>query len=314
MNCHNGERYLKEALDSIYAQTFQDWEIIFFDNASTDRSAEIAKSYNDRLRYIKNEELITLGAARYEAVLLASGEWVAFLDTDDRWYSHKLKTQIDELSGTDYVACYAGVRAITPDGKKIRDVRPVHKSGNVLEGLLHQFDVNMVTPMFRREIASKVNINFAPVITASEEYNLFVRIAAKGSFLVQDIILGDYRVSPGSLTDRQISKWAFERRYTLSQLEEENPGIKSRFSSAFGEAEARGDYYEARFLMSQGRFSHATAVMKKIKDSDYRYMLLYFLSHFPSLWRFVHGNSIRLRLLAFARLFVFNRGHSRSDT
>ena len=310
MNCHNGEKYLKEALDSIYAQTFQDWEIIFFDNASTDKSAEISKSYDNRIRYIKNETLITLGAARHEAVLLSCGEWIAFLDTDDKWYPDKLKIQLDGLLNSDYIACYAGIREITPNGKKIRNVYPVHKSGDVLEGLLQQFDVNMVTPMLRREIVSKIEINFDPVITASEEYNLFVRIAAKGSFLVQKNILGDYRVSPGSLTDRQISKWAFERRYTLNQLEEENPGVRSRLPSAFREAEARGHYYEARSLMSEGRFPQAIVVMKKIKNKNYWYALLYFLSYFPSLWSFIHNSSIRLRLLAFARLFVSKHGHS----
>ena len=51
INCYNGERFLKEAIDSVYAQTFSDWEIILWDNASTDNTAEIAMSYDDRLKY-----------------------------------------------------------------------------------------------------------------------------------------------------------------------------------------------------------------------------------------------------------------------
>jgi len=51
MNCHNGEKYLREAIDSVYAQTYKNWEIIFWDNYSTDNSAKIAKSYNDKLKY-----------------------------------------------------------------------------------------------------------------------------------------------------------------------------------------------------------------------------------------------------------------------
>ena len=50
VNCYNGEKYLKEALDSIYAQTYKNWEIIFWDNASTDRTALIAKSYDKKLK------------------------------------------------------------------------------------------------------------------------------------------------------------------------------------------------------------------------------------------------------------------------
>ena len=53
MNCYNGETYLREAIDSIYAQTYQNWEIIFLDNASTDDSANIAKSYDKKIKYLK---------------------------------------------------------------------------------------------------------------------------------------------------------------------------------------------------------------------------------------------------------------------
>ena len=184
MNCHNGEKYLREAIDSIYAQTYQDWEIIFFDNASTDTSAEIAKSYDSRLKYIRNEILITLGEARKEAVHKATGDWVAFLDTDDIWYPNKLEKQLSALVDSDFVACYSAVKQITPDGKSIRNTYPIHHSGCILSGLLLQFDVNMVTPMYSRQNAIRHGILFDPIITASEEYNLFTRLAAKGKFLV----------------------------------------------------------------------------------------------------------------------------------
>ena len=51
MNCYNGQRYLKEAIDSVYQQDFQDWEIIFWDNVSDDSSAKIAKAYDKKLKY-----------------------------------------------------------------------------------------------------------------------------------------------------------------------------------------------------------------------------------------------------------------------
>ena len=51
MNCYNGQRFLKEAIDSVYQQTYHDWEIIFWDNASDDDSAKVAKSYDKKLKY-----------------------------------------------------------------------------------------------------------------------------------------------------------------------------------------------------------------------------------------------------------------------
>ena len=63
-NCYNGEKYLKEAIDSIYAQTYSNWEIIFLDNASVDNSEAIAKSYNSKLLYFKTPKLLQLHEAR----------------------------------------------------------------------------------------------------------------------------------------------------------------------------------------------------------------------------------------------------------
>jgi glycosyltransferase involved in cell wall biosynthesis len=303
INCHNGEKYLEEAIDSIYAQTYQDWEIIFFDNVSTDNSAKIAQSYDSRLKYHKNHSLINLGAARKEAVQMATGEWVAFLDTDDLWYPIKLEKQLKALEGTDYIFCYAGIHEIEANGKSIRNVYPIHQSGQLLEALLTQFEVNMVTPMFKRVYAADLGINFEPDITASEEYNLFVRLAAKGSGLVQHELLGEYRVSTGSLTDRQISKWAVERRFTLNQLKKENINIENVFPKAFSEAEARGDYYEARYYASIGDIENARRLMSGIKHYSLQYNFLYAISHSHLLWRFFHKALIKRKMTLIANIF-----------
>ena len=305
INCHNGEKYLQEAIESVYAQTFRDWEIIFYDNASVDGSAEIAKRCDEKLRYFRGETLIPLGAARKTAVLLATGEWVAFLDCDDRWCPEKLSIQLAALEGTDFVLCYAGIREITAGGRKIRDVLPLHHSGNLVEALLRQFDINMVTPMFKRELVSQFGLNFDDNITASEEYNLFVRLATKGPVLVQNLLLGDYRIYPGSLTQRQISRWAFERRYTLGQLKQENPGLEQRYPNAFREAEARANYYEARYFMSEGRATEARKVMMGIASVDFRYHILYRMLYVPFLWNLAHSIRIRQFLKNLTKRFIY---------
>ena len=93
VNCLNGEDFINRSLDSIYNQTFKDWEIIFYDNNSTDNSAEIAKSYGKKLKYFKSEKTFPLGRARYDALRLASGEFIAYLDVDDVWKENKLEVQ-----------------------------------------------------------------------------------------------------------------------------------------------------------------------------------------------------------------------------
>ena len=95
MNCFNGEKYLKEAIDSVLNQTYSNWEIILWDNQSTDNSEGIVKSFNDnRIKYFYSEEFTILGEARNRALSKAQGEFIAILDCDDLWYPTKLEKQL----------------------------------------------------------------------------------------------------------------------------------------------------------------------------------------------------------------------------
>src|SRR5690242_4967891 len=85
----NGERYLGEALDSIFAQGHQPLEVLVVDDGSTDGSAAVAKSYGDRVRYFFQPNAGP-AAARNLGLEAARGEFIAFLDADDLWHRDKL--------------------------------------------------------------------------------------------------------------------------------------------------------------------------------------------------------------------------------
>lgn len=96
MNCLNGEKYLREALDSVLNQSYQNFEIIFWDNLSTDSSKKIFHEYKDkRFKYFLGEKYSKLYEARNYAISKSSGEYIAFLDVDDLWGVDKLKRQIE---------------------------------------------------------------------------------------------------------------------------------------------------------------------------------------------------------------------------
>ena len=95
MNCHNGQIFLEESLKSIFSQSYENWELIFWDNKSNDKSKKILNNFKDkRIKYFYSNEFNTLYKSRNLAVKKATGKFITFLDTDDIWNKKKLEKQI----------------------------------------------------------------------------------------------------------------------------------------------------------------------------------------------------------------------------
>ena len=95
MNCFNGDKYLKDSINSILNQTYKNWELIFWDNKSEDKSEAIFKSYSDeRFKYFKANEHTSLYRARNLAIEKSNGDFISFLDTDDLWDKKKIELQM----------------------------------------------------------------------------------------------------------------------------------------------------------------------------------------------------------------------------
>lgn len=98
MNCYNSSQFLREAIECVLEQTYKNWELIFWDNQSTDESATIFKEYKDeRLMYNYASSKTDLSEARNLAISKAKGEWFAFLDCDDVWRKEKLELQLNTI-------------------------------------------------------------------------------------------------------------------------------------------------------------------------------------------------------------------------
>ena len=110
----NSERFIQEAIESVFAQTYDNWELLLIDDGSTDAGANIAKryveQYPEKLRYIEHENHRNLGmsVSRNLGIRHAKGEYIAFLDADDVWMPHKLEKQVEILDSNSDVAFVCG--------------------------------------------------------------------------------------------------------------------------------------------------------------------------------------------------------------
>ena len=106
VNCFNGQDYLKEALQSVLDQDYENWELIFWDNCSTDQSKKIFDGFLDsRFKYYYSNEHTVLYEARNLAIDKCSGDLIAFLDVDDYWKSNKLSMQVGEFNDDIGLVC-----------------------------------------------------------------------------------------------------------------------------------------------------------------------------------------------------------------
>jgi glycosyltransferase involved in cell wall biosynthesis len=282
INCYNGEEYLKQAIDSIYNQTYKNWEIIFWDNCSTDKSAEIAKNYGDKVLYYKSNINTTLGEARTEAIKKVNGEYITFLDCDDIWLENKLDLQVDFMTqNPEFILCYGSIQEITSQGDFFRDVLTIHESGFLLKELLLQYDISILTSMINRDLLIESKLNFDPQVSASEEYCLFMQLACLYKIGVLREKLALYRVFEDSLTSKSLNVLGLERRYTLDKISNNNPSLNIKHKKQFKEAYARSTYYDARWEIYNKNKLKAIKLMSSISLINYRYLILFLISILP---------------------------------
>lgn len=255
MNCYNSAEYLREALDSVLAQTYSDWEVVFWDNQSSDESASIFKSYADkRFHYYRASEHAVLGQARNLAVEQARGEWVAFLDCDDLWFSEKLEKQIAIICSEDSdlgLVYGRAQRCIEDGGVKTgwgrRQQNYIHEKkwhhfpeGNIFSPLLKENFVPLVSAVARRSAYQAVG-GIDPALTQSEDYDLFLKISKDFKARAVQEAVCVYRVHGSNLSHSQVRKNYEEAVTIVSRYlpeDEARQGIRSH-QTAFAANEIR---------------------------------------------------------------------------
>ena len=281
MNCFNGEEFLVEAINSVFNQTYTDWEIIFFDNASTDGSREIAKSYGSKVKYYRINETVPLGEARSKAIMHASGKYLAFLDCDDLYENNKLAKQVKMMDDNSFVMSYGSAGEIDKDGLFIRDCLAVNSSGNIFGKLLLNYDINMQSVMLLRSHLLENDLSFSKNFQYGPDYDLFMQIASTEKIGVLHEIVGWIRIHPGALTRKKLYCVRDELKSTIDRLTLRSPSLKVQYQRELKSAYAKFEFYHTRYLISQGDNSAARATIKPFIKTRWEYFLLYLLLLLP---------------------------------
>jgi glycosyltransferase involved in cell wall biosynthesis len=207
VNLYNGEATLAEAMESVLAQTFSDWELLIWDDCSTDGSPAIVRQMEDaRISYVRNETRVPLGQARQSAIHLARGKWIAFLDQDDLWLPDKLERQLSVGREKPDAALIYGRTVRFYSGGNKRDYDQAHEyellpEGEIFSSLFaDSCYIAMSSAMFRRTAIESVG-GIPASIMIIPDYYLYTAVARHFPAAAVQQVVCLYRMHPANTSE-----------------------------------------------------------------------------------------------------------------
>jgi glycosyltransferase involved in cell wall biosynthesis len=203
----NREGYLREAIDSVFAQTYANWELIVADDGSTDGTrAYLATLDRRRVRVVACDRAGSPGRMRNIALRVALGAYVAFLDDDDLWMPQKLTLQVaDLLSKPECAWSYTYFAQVGEHGEEVPlrpGQRPESCAGWILEPLVDgQAWVAPSAVLAARNLLDAVG-GFDETLTASQDYDTFLKMSVRSQVSLLPAYLSAHRIHPGNTWKR----------------------------------------------------------------------------------------------------------------
>lgn len=194
MNCHNGEKYLRESIHSVLNQTYKNWELIFFDNSSSDNSKKIFFDFKDkRLKYFSSKVKLNLYNARDLAIKQASGKFISFLDTDDLWLKNKLETQIKLIKKKKSKFIYTNYFTLRNNKKKLYSNKKLPE-GFITQKLLNFYFIPILTVIFEKKIMEEMKAKFDKDFNIIGDFDFFLKLSKWVKFHYIHKPLAIYRI------------------------------------------------------------------------------------------------------------------------
>ena len=278
VNCFNGEKYLDNCLKSILDQTYKNYEVIFWDNCSKDKSKSIFLKIKDkRFKYFSDNEHVNLYRARNKALNLVKGKYVCFLDVDDMWFPEKLSRQIYEMEKDKKIGfIYSGFKILYENKNKLTSAykNRFFKSGYIKENLLRNYNIGILTLMVRKSVITTHNIQFDKRFTIMGDLDFVLKISKISKALAIKSDLAIYRNHYKNLSrnlDLTISEREIWQKEMIAKL-------------VFQNKEMRYFKRETKYLkfldeLNKNKFYNSLLILIKLRGIYFIKGLIFFFKH-----------------------------------
>lgn len=224
---YNSSKYIKQTIQSVLSQTYENWELIVVDDCSTDNSVEIIKEFavnNSKIRLLEFQINKGAAEARNAAISMAKGEFIAFLDSDDIWKPFKLEQQINFM-GNELDFTFTAYELIDEFGSKLNQQVDINQVGSFdYEDMLKKkATLGCSTVIVRSSGFSDISM---PPLRTGQDYALWLKLLKTGKkAYVLSEILGQYRILSNSISRNKFKKAL--RQWQIYRQVEELPVLKA---------------------------------------------------------------------------------------
>ena len=228
MPSYNTGDLIQKSIESVLAQTYQNWELIIVDDCSKDNTDEVVDGIKDsRIKYLKNEKNSGAAVSRNRALREATGKWIAFLDSDDLWAPDKLEKQIRFMENNGYHFSYTKYEEMNAEGIEtgvtVSGPRHITKTG-----MFNFCWPGCLTVMYDREYVGDIQI---ADIKKNNDYAMWLKVCRKADCYLLDEVLAKYRRGRvGSVSSHSV-KTMIGWHYKLFHEAEGQNAIASAFNT-----------------------------------------------------------------------------------
>lgn len=278
INCHNGERYINDCITSVINQSYKNWELIFWDNASNDNSKLLISEFCDkRIKYFYNPIKTSLSEARNNAIRNSEGEYLAFLDVDDIWHPRKLELQINQINSFDSkpALSYTGFDILlTSNSKNAINQKKyyskfkylTHSKKNIYKKLLFENFIVFSTLLVKKDSLVEIN-GFSSNLDQNEDYEILLKISHDSEAVCLGQKLVKYRIHDSNNSYNNLLKNFKENIFIFNELEDSpeltNAKVRNKLRKILTEIIHMKKYYLILKLFSPKYFFNFVIILSK---------------------------------------------------
>lgn len=225
MPSYNTAKFISLSIESVIAQTYENWELIIVDDCSCDKTDDIVAAFvgdDRRIRYLKNEKNSGAAVSRNRALKEAKGKWIAFLDSDDLWAASKLEKQIRFMENNGYRFSYTMYKEIDENSQSLN--RVVYGPKKITKRKMFNYCwMGCLTVMYDAESVGLIQIED---LKKNNDYAMWLKICKKEDCFLLDEVLAQYRKRTGSISNHKKLSLV-KHHYSLFRVGEKMCGFRA---------------------------------------------------------------------------------------